>query len=233
MSRAIVLLSAGMDSVVSFKLAYDDFEDIRCITFAYGQRAQSTEIEYASKICAMYDVPHTVVDLSWYANFKSALTGNRKLPELDTQMLEHLETAKETAKIVWVPARNAVFLSIAAAFCDHFNFDAIIVGFNKEEAVTFPDNSSDFVDRFNTVLKYAVLGNVRVQAPLMQLIKSEIASLGLQVNAPLEWSWSCYTAESAPCSVCESCVRRSRAFEAIRRNDPLFDRLRLSARGGK
>ncbi|MDD1721051.1 MAG: 7-cyano-7-deazaguanine synthase QueC [Euryarchaeota archaeon] len=218
-----------MDSVVSFKLAYGDYDEIRCVTFAYGQRAQSKELAYASKICAMYHVPHDVVDLPWYAGFKGALTGSGELPELDSAVLEHFETVKETARVVWVPARNAVFLSIAAAFCDHFNFDSIVVGFNKEEAATFPDNSSHFIARFNDALKYAVLGDVQVHAPLIRFDKSEIALLGLQIDAPLEWSWSCYTAESTPCSVCESCVRRSRAFEAIKKQDPLFDRLKRVA----
>ncbi len=230
MSRAIVLLSAGMDSVVAFKLAYEDYDEIRGLTFAYGQRAQTIELEYASKICALYDVNHTVIDLPWFTGFKGALTGSEELPQLDRTVLERFETTKETAKIVWVPARNAVFLAIAAAFCDHFNFDSIIVGFNKEEATTFPDNSSDFVTHFNNALKFAVLGDVRVHAPLIQLNKSEIASLGLQIHAPLEWSWSCYTAESAPCAVCESCVRRSRAFEVIKRQDPLFRRLKRTSR---
>ncbi len=226
MSRAIVLLSAGMDSVVSFKLAYEKYEAIRCITFAYGQRAQSVEVEYASKICAMYDIELDIVDLPWYAGFRGALTGNDELPRLDNATLEQFETVKETAKAVWVPARNAVFLSIAAAFCDEFNFDSIVVGFNREEAATFPDNSPEFVSRFNDALEYTVLGNIKVHGPLIQLDKSEIASLGLRIQAPLEWSWSCYRAESSPCSVCESCVRRSRAFEAIKKQDPLFERLK-------
>ncbi len=226
MSRAIVLLSSGMDSVVAFKLAYNDYDEVRCITFAYGQRAQSREVEYASKVCAMYHVPHDIVDLSWYAGFKGALTGSGELPRLDDSLLEHFETVAGTAKVVWVPARNAVFLSIGAAFCDHHNFDSIVVGFNKEEAVTFPDNSSDFIKCFNKALQYAVLGDVRVHAPLIDHEKSEIALLGLQIGAPLEWSWSCYAAESAPCGVCESCVRRNRAFERIKKKDPLFDRLK-------
>ncbi len=228
MSRAIVLLSAGLDSVVSFKLAYKDYEELRCITFAYGQRAQSVELEYSSKICAMYDVPHIIVDLPWYAGFQGALTSSEEIPKLDSTVLEHFETTVETAKAVWVPARNTVFLSIAAAFCEHFNFDTIIVGFNKEEATTFPDNSPEFVAHFNNALTFAVLGPVHVHVPLIQFDKSEIASLGLRIDAPLEWSWSCYAAASSPCSVCESCVRRRRAFESIKKHDPLFDRLKAA-----
>ncbi|MGZ4905364.1 MAG: 7-cyano-7-deazaguanine synthase QueC [Halobacteriota archaeon] len=231
MSRAIVLLSAGMDSVVAFKLAHNDYDEIRSITFAYGQRAQSRELEYASKICAMYHVPHDIVDLSWYLGFRGALTGGGELPQLDNAALEHFEAVEETAKVVWVPARNAVFLSIGAAFCEHHNFDSIVVGFNKEEAATFPDNSSSFITCFNEALQYAVLGDVQVHAPLIHNEKSEIALLGLQIDAPLEWSWSCYVAESAPCSVCESCVRRSRAFERIKKKDPLFDRLKRVPHG--
>ena len=223
--RAVILLSAGLDSVVSFKLAYDDYDEIMCLTFDYGQRAQSKEISYASKICSIYHIAHHIVDLKWYDSFVGALTDKSALPQLNSSVLERFEIVQETAKAVWVPARNAVFLSIGAAFCENYNFDALIVGFNKEEALTFPDNSAHFVACFNKVLEYAVLGQIQVIAPLMRYEKREIVRLGLQVGAPLEWSWSCYSAGVAPCHVCESCVRRSRAFEAVKKQDPLLKRL--------
>lgn len=226
MSRAIVLLSAGLDSVVSFKLAYDSYDEILCLTFDYAQQAHRVEIEYAAKICAMYRVNHRIIKLPWYANFVGALTNKTKPPQLNDEVLEDLEAVRETAKAVWVPARNAVFLSVAAAFSENYSCNTILVGFNKEEAKTFPDNSADFVASFNQALKYSTLTKVEVIAPLIDYEKAEIAALGLRIEAPLEWSWSCYAAESAPCRVCESCLRRSRAFKAICKEDPLLKRLR-------
>ena len=226
MSRAVVLLSAGLDSVVSFKLAYDSYDEITCLTFDYAQQAHSVEIEYAAKICAMYGVNHQIIKLPWYKSFVGALTEKTKLPQLSDEMLEDLATVHDSARAVWVPARNVVFLSIAAAFSENCDCKTVIVGFNKEEAKTFPDNSADFVASFNQALKYATLTKVDVFAPLIEYEKAEIASLGLLIGAPLEWSWSCYAAESAPCHVCESCLRRSRAFKAICKEDPLLKRLK-------
>jgi 7-cyano-7-deazaguanine synthase len=226
MSRAIVLLSAGMDSVVSFKIAYDTFDEIMCLTFNYAQKALSVEIEYAAKICAMYGVNHEIIKLPWYANFVGALTNQTTPPRVSDLTLNDLEVMRETAKAVWVPARNTVFLSVAAAFCENYGFNSVIVGFNKEEAMTFPDNSKDFIASFNEALKYATLNDVEVFAPLIEYDKTKIAALGLRIKAPLEWSWSCYTADDNPCDICESCLRRRRAFQAIGKDDPLLKRLK-------
>ena len=117
------------------------------------------------------------------------------------------------------------FLSIATAFCENYRYETVVVGFNKEEAETFPDNSADFVTSFNRVLQYAALDQVEIVAPLIEYDKTEIAALGLRIGAPLEWSWSCYTAEDSPCRACESCLRRRRAFQDLNKEDPLLTRL--------
>src|SRR5665647_3214000 len=209
MSRAVVLLSAGLDSVVSFKVAYDTFDQIMCLTFDYAQKALSIETEYAEKICTMYQVNHLIINLPWYASFVGALTDQTTPPpHVSNLALDDLAITRETARAVWVPARNAVFLSVAAAFCENYGYDSIFVAF------------------FNEALKYATLNKVEVVAPLIGYNKAEIAALGLRIGAPLEWSWSCYTAEGAPCGICESCLRRKRAFQAICKDDPLLTRLR-------
>ena len=225
MPRSIVLLSAGLDSVVAFKIAYDKCDETSCISYNYGQRARTRELEYASKICAKYHVKHIQIALPWFENFSGALTNKTAIPELNKELLENFEITTETAKAVWVPARNLVFLAIAASFCENYDYDFIITGFNKEEAVTFPDNSYNFINLFNDTLKYGVANKVEVRAPLIALNKNEIVKLGLEINAPIEWSWSCYTAEEKPCGVCESCVRRRAAFNSIQARDPLFTRL--------
>jgi 7-cyano-7-deazaguanine synthase len=195
------------------------------LTFDYGQKAHSVEVEYATKICSVYRVRHKVITLPWYTGFVGALTTDTRLPQLNSQLIEDMDLTRQTAKQVWVPARNAVFLSIAAAFCENYGYETIVVGFNKEEAVTFPDNSANFVASFNRALAYATSKKVKVSAPLIEYDKAEIVALGLDIGAPLEWSWSCYDAQDTPCHVCESCLRRSRAFERIRTNDPLLIRL--------
>jgi len=225
MPRSIVLLSAGLDSVVAFKIAYDKCDETLCISYNYGQRARTKELEYASKICARYHVKHLHIALPWFENFSGALTSKTAIPELSEDLLENLEITTETAKAVWVPARNMVFLAIAASFCDNYDYDFIVTGFNKEEAVTFPDNSYNFIKLFNETLRYGASNKVEVRAPLIGLNKNEIVRLGLEINAPIEWSWSCYTAQEKPCGECESCVRRRAAFNSVQVRDPLLTRL--------
>jgi len=128
---------------------------------------------------------------------------------------------------VWVPNRNGVFINIAASFAEALGCDTIVVGFDAEEAATFPDNSREYVEAANKALSYSTLSGVKIYAPLIDKNKSEIAELGLEIGAPLEWSWSCYRGEAKPCLRCESCLRRARAFESIAKKDPLLERLGL------
>ncbi len=224
--KVLVLLSSGLDSTVAFKKAYDEFEEVRCLTFDYGQKARKRELEYSRKICSLFKVRHSIIKLPWLAKFKGSLTqASSKLPMLKEDELNMEAKMKEAAAQVWVPARNAVFLSIAASYCENFEFNAIVAGFDAEEAATFPDNSAQFISSFNAMLKYGARRHIKVVAPLIKMNKAEIAALGIAIKAPLEWSWSCYTSKQLPCGECESCLRRKRAFKAIGKKDPLLIRL--------
>lgn len=223
--KPIVLLSSGLDSTVAFKEAYDISDEILCVTFDYGQKAREKEISFAKKICEKYKAGHIVIELPWYRTFRGALTGGSALPEISENELDDKEITKKSAENVWVPARNVVFLSIGAALAENFKYDTIVTGFDVEEAATFPDNTVEFVKRFNEMLKFGTLTKTSVCAPLISMNKSDIVKRGLEIGAPLEWSWSCYNGSEKPCGTCESCLRRKRAFEISGTKDPLLERL--------
>ena len=225
MSGAVVLLSSGLDSTVAFKQAIDTLDTVRCLTFDYCQRSAIREIENAAAICSKYYCSHTVISLPWYGEFKGALFGEKELPIPSMSDLDNQKKSEDTAHSVWVPARNLVFLSIAAAFAEEHELDHIVVGFDAEEAATFPDNTPDFIRLFDEVMEYGTLNRPTIYAPLKDLDKRAIARLGLKIHAPLEFSWSCYTAQPIPCGVCESCMRRKRAFLQAGASDPLLERL--------
>ncbi len=103
-------------------------------------------------------------------------------------------------------------------------YDLITVGFDLEEAATFPDNSCEFVERFNRALECGTLNHPTIDAPLIDLDKTEIVRLGVAIDAPLALSWSCYRSGDIPCGVCESCLRRARAFAAAGAEDPAQQR---------
>ena len=226
--KSIVLLSSGLDSTVAFKEAYDRCNEVFCVTFDYGQRAREREITFARKITEQYKVGHIVINLPWYSKFRGALTGGGTLPGISEEELDDENITKHSAEQVWVPARNVVFLSIGAALAENYRYDLIVTGFDAEEAATFPDNTPEFVERFNEMLKFGTLTKTSIYTPLISMSKADIVKRGLKIGAPLEWSWSCYEGAEIPCGVCESCLRRKRAFEMIGVKDPLLERI-----GGK
>jgi 7-cyano-7-deazaguanine synthase len=213
--KAISVLSGGLDSTVATAYFSDKYE-IHAITFNYGQRSAQMEIESSKAICEKLCIEHTVIELPWLKKLgKSALTSDVEVPELKADQLDNKEICDETAKKVWVPGRNVVFTAIATSFAEAEDAEIIIVGWDLEEAVTFPDNSKEFLDAFNNVLEIGTLEGVQIEAPVIDKNKYEIVKLGVEIDAPMNLSYSCYMGDKEPCGVCESCMRRMRAFEEV------------------
>lgn len=212
--KAISVLSGGLDSTVATSALKEEYE-IHALTFDYGQRSANREIESSKQICQKLGIKHTVMDLSWLGKLgKSALTVHEKeVPQLESDKLDDKEICDETARKVWVPGRNVVFTAIATAFAEAEDAEIIIVGWDLEEAVTFPDNSREFLEAFNKTLEIGTLEGVQIEAPVIDLNKNEIVEMGEKVDAPMEMSYSCYMGEEQHCGFCESCMRRKRAFE--------------------
>ncbi len=212
--KAVSVLSGGLDSTVATSFFNKDYE-IHALTFDYGQRSSKREIESSKDICEKLGIKHTVMDLSWLGKLgRSALTMHEEeVPQPAGDELDNKEICDETARKVWVPGRNVVFTAIATAFAEAEDAEIIIVGWDKEEAVTFPDNSREFLEAFNQTLKIGTLEGVQIQAPVIDMSKKEIVELGENINAPMEISYSCYMGEEEHCGTCESCMRRKRAFE--------------------
>lgn len=230
--KAISLLSSGLDSVaaLALSLAAESLEIEMAITFDYGQRSSRREIEYAGKVCEHFGIEQRVLKLDWLAGITSTSLVNREaeIPELSFEDLAENAPAsitKASAKAVWVPNRNGVMLNIAASFAESRGCKYLITGFNGEEAGTFPDNSLAYVQAMDLAFSLSTQNGVEVLAPLIELDKPGIVRKALEIKAPLEYSWSCYHGEDVPCQRCESCMRRSLAFKAAGKKDPLLERL--------
>jgi len=221
--KAISILSGGLDSTIA-TIKFTEEYDIHAITFDYGQKSAKMEIETAKTISSSYGFKHHIVKLPWLGKLGgSALTTEDRIPR---PSMEDLDTAiaRETARKVWVPARNLVFTSIGAAYADALDARTIIVGWDKEEAVTFPDNSQKFLEAFNKVLKMGTLVDVKVKAPFIDYTKKEIIMEGYGLGVPFEATYSCYEGGELHCGVCESCMRRKRAFKLAGIEDPTLYR---------
>ena len=211
-AKAISVLSGGLDSAVATAIYAEDY-DITAITFDYGQQSLERELESAKALCDRYNMKHEVIQLPWLAKISnSSLTSDEDIPDVELDELDDEAKALENSKSVWVPARNTVFCSIALAYAESLQAEIIIVGWDYEEAVTFPDNSKEYLESFNKTIEYGSFDDINIKAPLIDMDKEDIVLKGDEVNVPMELSYSCYKGSSVHCGVCESCQRRKRAF---------------------
>lgn len=215
MKKAISVFSGGLDCTVATSVFDKDYE-IHAITFDYGQKASAQEIKTSKKICDKMGWSHEVIDLPWLSRISnSSLNTDEDVPEPAEDELDDLDKSGKTAESVWVPARNTVFTSIALSYAESIGADIIIVGWNNEEGATFPDNSKEYLNEFNELICVGSPDKIKIEAPCIDLNKEELVELGVKVGAPMKLSYSCYKGEEEPCGVCESCVRRNRAFKKV------------------
>lgn len=211
--KAIALLSGGLDCTVASSVYSKDYE-IHAITFNYGQKSFKQELTASKQICEKMGFIHKVIDLNWLSEISnSSLNTDENIPEPEYDDLDNIEKSIKTAASVWVPGRNTVFTSIALSYAESIGASIIIVGWDKEEAHTFPDNSKEYLEKFNKLFEVGSPINIKVEAPLINMDKNEIVQLGAEFNAPMELSYSCYKGEDKHCGVCESCMRRKRGFQ--------------------
>lgn len=220
--KAISVLSGGLDSVVATTFFAEEY-DIHAITFDYGQKSLNSEINASKKLCDKLGMRHSIIDLKWLSHLgNSALTSKIEIPQVNFEDIDNIESGEDIANKVWVPGRNIVFSAIATSFAEAEEAEIIIVGWDKEEAVTFPDNSKEFLDIFNDMISIGTKtsNKIRIEAPLIDMNKKEIIELGEKVNTPFDISYSCYTGKSNHCGICESCIRRKKAFIDAKIKDP-------------
>lgn len=216
MIKSVVLLSGGMDSTVNFLAVREQSQIVLAITFDYGQRAAEKEKEVASRMASHFQVPHCTLELPFFKKLgTSSLTDRtREIPTGESVSIDDLKISQQTAKSVWVPNRNGIFLNIAAGFAETLGASWIVPGFNKEEAATFHDNSQDYLEAATTSLSYSTSNKVQVRCLTTDLSKTEIVALGQKLHIDWKWIWPCYFNQSQWCGQCESCQRSKRALDA-------------------
>ncbi len=206
-TKSIILLSGGLDSLVALGAFKDEYNIKLALTFDYGQKSAYGEIDSSKKICKYYQIEHKVITLDWLREItNTSLVSNKEIPT------EDLGT-KESAKSVWVPNRNGLFLNIAASYADSFGYTHILFGANKDEGKTFSDNTEEFREKMSDVFKYSTLVKPMVTAPLIKYTKNDIVKLALNKGVPLELVKSCYDSGEKHCGICESCRHLKRALE--------------------
>lgn len=217
-SKAVVLLSGGLDSATALAMAKSEGHTLYALTFDYGQRHR-VELEAASNIARAAAVAeHRVVqlDVGWIGG--SALT--------DTDIPVPQQPG-EGIPVTYVPARNTIFLAIALAWAETLAADSIYIGVNAVDYSGYPDCRPEFIEAFNTLAAVATRAGVegqaiRVQAPLMELNKAEIIRAGDRLGVDYALTLSCYNPDSAgrACGRCDSCRFRAQGFAEAKLPDP-------------
>jgi 7-cyano-7-deazaguanine synthase len=215
-SRAIVLLSGGMDSCVCAALAVRDYA-AAALHVSYGQRTEERERRAFSSICDRLRVRDRLVvnNESLSAIGGSALT-NPTIAVPESHQIGH------EIPVTYVPFRNAHFLAAAVSWAEVIGAEKIYIGAVEQDSSGYPDCRPAYYQAFNQVIRAGTkAGNIEIVTPLIGMRKAEIVRLGLELGAPFDLTWSCYSREDAACGICDSCVLRLRAFEAVGANDPI------------
>lgn len=226
-NKSIVLLSGGLDSVVSLAHVYNSSSEILALTFNYGQKSFKSEKIASGNIARFYKIKRKIIDLNWLKDISnSALNNSCEVPVVNECDLDNIDFAKKNAELVWVPNRNGLFVNIAACFAEALGYNQIVIGANKEEAATFKDNSVNFINSVNSSLKFSSDKDATLIAPLIDMNKEQIVKQGLELEIPFNLIFSCYNGYEKHCGKCESCMRLKRALEFNNRYDiikQLFD----------
>lgn len=217
--KAVCLCSGGMDSTTAATIAKKAGYELYLFHVNYGQKAEKKELDVISKIKdALGAVDLVSVDIDLFRNLSALTSDESTIPTGDQVDLN----AKATPP-TWVQCRNLVFVSLAAAYAEYLGAERIYVGFNAEEAQSYPDNRPEFVERFNFLLPKAVASYSKppiIEAPLVNMFKREIVETGIKIGAPLALTWSCYLNGEKQCGTCESCQHRKRGFMEAGVADP-------------
>ena len=224
--RAVVLLSGGMDSCVCAALAARDY-DPSALHISYGQRTEEREQRSFLAICDRLGIHNRMVVRNPALRLigGSALTDSAiAVPEAEREFggREPDLPGVPQVPVTYVPFRNAHFLSAAVSWAEVLGAEKVLIGAVEQDSSGYPDCRPEYYRAFNEVIRTGTAeGKIRIETPLIAMRKAEIVRLGLELGAPFDLTWSCYSREDRACGVCESCVLRLKAFTAAGADDPI------------
>lgn len=216
--KAVLIVSGGIDSSTLIYKAVREGYETYALTFIYGQK-HKREIESARKVCNTLKVAHKIIDIS---SLKEVLSGSA-LTDSGVEIPEVPETAEyyETLKTTIVPNRNSIFLSIAIGYAVSIGANHVFFGAHHSDRGVYPDCRHEFVEAFQYAERLANDNSLLVvTAPFVNMNKSEIVKMGIDLGVPYKETWSCYRGGEMHCGVCSSCRERKRAFQEAVVEDP-------------
>lgn len=221
--KAVVLLSGGLDSSTILAYAINQGFDIYAISFSYGQR-HKFELEASRKVAEHFGVKdHKIANIDLRIFGGSALTAEIDVPKGRTE-----EEMEGEIPITYVPARNTIFLSFALAFAEVIGSNDIFIGVNAVDYSGYPDCRPEYIEAYEKMANLATKSGVQnddrltIHTPLIDLKKSEIIQMGLDLGVDYAITSTCYDPDEQgrPCGICDSCVLRLKGFSELGMKDP-------------
>ena len=223
MSKAVVLLSGGLDSTTTLAVAKRDGFDVHAMTFRYGQRHE-IEVDAARRVATAAGVrDHVIVDIDLRTFGGSALTSDAAVPKD-----RHVDAIRHGVPITYVPARNTIFLSFGLAWAEVLAASDIYVGVNAVDYSGYPDCRPEYIAAYQRMADLATRAGIegrgpKIRTPLVSLAKADIIRLGMSLGVDYALTTSCYdpTVHGVACGHCDSCQLRLKGFAEAGMKDPI------------
>ncbi|MHA1143914.1 MAG: 7-cyano-7-deazaguanine synthase QueC [Candidatus Helarchaeota archaeon] len=219
MTRAIVVLSGGMDSTTVAGILHAKGYEIYGITVDYLQRTSKKELDCAKKVGEFYGFKdHLFINLSF---MKEILKDSTSL--IDEKLEIPTESSEDEIPNTYVPFRNTIILSLAVAWAETLNAELIGIGVNALDYSGYPDCRPEYIEAFEKVARLGTKPNYAPQifTPLQHMSKAEIVKKAVELGVPLDLTWSCYQNQEKACGTCESCQLRIKGFKEAGVTDPI------------
>jgi len=222
--KAVVLLSGGIDSATILAIAKDRGFDLYALSFRYGQR-HIIELEAAKRIALCNKVAeHLIIDIDLRRIGGSALTADIAVPKS-----RNVEQMGKNIPVTYVPARNTIFLSYALAWAEVIGADDIFIGVNALDYSGYPDCRPEYIAAYEQMANLATKAGVesgkklKINAPLIQMSKSQIIRKGIELGVDYSLTHSCYDPlpSGDACGECDSCLLRLKGFRDAGVKDPV------------
>lgn len=216
--KAVCVMSGGMDSTLSAYMMKQANYEIIAVHFNYDQRTQVKELECFHDITQKLNVVQKyILDLDFFKQLGASALTDENL-EVPTNGVE------EGIPITYVPFRNGIFLSMAAAIAEKEGAEVISIGVVEEDSSGYPDCRENYIHSMQNSINLGTKDEtqIEIKMPLVHLQKSQIVQEALKLEVPLELTWSCYKNENAACGVCDSCRLRLNGFKIAGVQDPIL-----------
>ena len=217
-TRAICLVSGGMDSCVTAAIARSESDELAFLHISYGQRTERRERQAFNDIADHYGVEKRLdISIEHFAKIGGSSLTDENITVTDAN-LESKEIPTS-----YVSFRNANMLSIAVSWAEVIGATTVYIGAVAEDSSGYPDCRPEFYEAFQSVINAGTKPDTRIEirTPIIPLSKAEIVRKGIDLDAPLHLTWSCYRSEELACGTCDSCALRLRGFAQAGVDDPL------------